>query len=143
MLAQCLGWVSGRGWCPFDPVSMFLLQGWQVSSDWNRAQTLRNLHKPRYADYAGRLDFLNFSAISACSAIKSNQRSNNTRGGPPHPLLLRNPIMTCAGQLRVKCKMVSVTQNAAPLLFEERRVVFKTKQKIIYARAHRDAPLIC
>ena len=43
---------------------MFLLQGWQVSSDWNRAQTLRNLYKPRYADYAGRLDFLNFSAIS-------------------------------------------------------------------------------
>jgi hypothetical protein len=57
VLAQRLGWVSGRGWCPFDPVSMFLLQGWQITSNWNRAETLRNLHKPRYADYAGRFGF--------------------------------------------------------------------------------------
>ena len=25
MLAQLLGWISARGWCPFDPISLFLL----------------------------------------------------------------------------------------------------------------------
>jgi hypothetical protein len=57
VLAQRLGWVSGRGWCPFDPVSMFLLTGWQVTNIWNRAKTLRHLHDPRYADYAQRFGF--------------------------------------------------------------------------------------
>jgi hypothetical protein len=46
VLAQRLGWVSGRGWCPFDPVSMFLLTGWQVTNVWNRAKTLGHLHDP-------------------------------------------------------------------------------------------------
>jgi len=49
MLAQRLGWTSARGWCPFDPVSIFLLLGWQLTQGWNRTQTLRH---PRYADYA-------------------------------------------------------------------------------------------
>ena len=57
VLAQRLGWVSGRGWCPFDPVSMFLLQGWQITNVWNRAKTLDHLHDPRYADYAQRFGF--------------------------------------------------------------------------------------
>jgi hypothetical protein len=57
VLAQRLGWVSGRGWCPFDPVSMFLLTGWQITNLWNRAQTLGHLHDPRYADYAQRFGF--------------------------------------------------------------------------------------
>ena len=52
VLAQCLGWTSARGWCPFDPVSMFLLQGWQIVNGWNRITTLSNLADPRYADYA-------------------------------------------------------------------------------------------
>jgi hypothetical protein len=57
VLAHLLGWRSGRGWMPFDPVSMFLLQGWQMTNDWSRAETLRQLHNPRYADYAQRFGF--------------------------------------------------------------------------------------
>jgi hypothetical protein len=57
VLAQRLGWTSARGWCPFDPVSMFLLQGWQIVNGWNRTQTLSNLADPRYADYAERFGF--------------------------------------------------------------------------------------
>jgi hypothetical protein len=57
VLAQRLGWTSARGWCPFDPVSMFLLQGWQVTNGWNRTATLGNLADPRYADYAQRFGF--------------------------------------------------------------------------------------
>lgn len=57
VLAQRLGWLSARGWMPFDPVSIFLLQGWQITNGWNRAETLRRLHNPRYADYAQRFGF--------------------------------------------------------------------------------------
>jgi hypothetical protein len=57
VLAQSLGWRSGRGWKPFDPVSFFLLTGWQITNGWNRAQTLKNLQDPRYADYARRFGF--------------------------------------------------------------------------------------
>jgi hypothetical protein len=37
VLAQLLGWKSGRGWEPFDPVSFFLLTGWQITQRWSRA----------------------------------------------------------------------------------------------------------
>jgi hypothetical protein len=57
VLAQLLGWTSARGWKPFDPLSIFLLLGWQITNGWNRAQTLRHLHDPRYADYAQRFGF--------------------------------------------------------------------------------------
>jgi len=57
VLAQRLGWTSGRGWKPFDPISVFLLLGWQISSVWNRAQALKNLADPRYADYRKRFGF--------------------------------------------------------------------------------------
>ena len=57
VLAQRLGWRSARGQVPFDPVSMFLLLGWQVTEKWTRATTLSNLAKPRYADYAKRFGF--------------------------------------------------------------------------------------
>jgi len=57
VLAQLLGWASARGQMPFDPVSIFLLTGWQITNGWNRAHTLRNLRKPRYADYARRFGF--------------------------------------------------------------------------------------
>jgi hypothetical protein len=52
VLAQLLGWTSAQGWKPFDPLSIFLLLGWQITNGWTRAQTLRNLHHPRYADLA-------------------------------------------------------------------------------------------
>lgn len=57
VLAQRLGWTSARGWCPFDPVSMFLLQGWQIVNGWKRAKTLDNLSDPRYADCAQHFGF--------------------------------------------------------------------------------------
>ena len=59
VLAHLLGWASARGQVPFDPVSIFLLTGWQITNQWSRAQTLRNLRKPRYADYAQRFGFEN------------------------------------------------------------------------------------
>ena len=51
VLAQLLGWTSARGQKPFDPVSIFLLIGWRITNKWTRAETLRNLRNPRYADY--------------------------------------------------------------------------------------------
>jgi hypothetical protein len=57
VLAQRLGWTSSRGQAPFDPVSIFLLHGWQLINGWSRAETLRNLTKKRYADYAERFGF--------------------------------------------------------------------------------------
>jgi len=59
VLAQRLGWTSARGKRPFDPVSMFLLTSWQIINDWTRAETLRNLQHPRYADYAQWFGFEN------------------------------------------------------------------------------------
>jgi hypothetical protein len=58
VLAQRLGWTSARGQTPFDPVSIFLLHGWQITHGWTRAETLRNLRNPRYADYARRFGFV-------------------------------------------------------------------------------------
>ena len=57
VLAQLLGWTSARGWTPFDPVSIFLLIGWQITNGWNRAEVLRQIRKPRNADYALRFGF--------------------------------------------------------------------------------------
>jgi hypothetical protein len=57
VLAQRLGWTSARGWIPFDPVSLFLLQGWQITQGWSRTETLTNLRTPRFADYAQRFGF--------------------------------------------------------------------------------------
>jgi len=51
VLAQRLGWTCARGHTPFDPVSIFLLHGWQITNGWNRADTLKNLADPRYDDY--------------------------------------------------------------------------------------------
>ena len=59
VLAQQLGWQTARGQIPFDPVSMFLLHGWQISNKWNRADTLKNLHDPRYADLVAIFGFEN------------------------------------------------------------------------------------
>ncbi len=59
VLAQRLGWTRARGWMPFDPVSLFLLHGWQITNGWSRADTLRHLCDPRYADYAQRFGFEN------------------------------------------------------------------------------------
>jgi len=56
-LAYLLGWTSGKGYPPFDPVSLLLLHFWQIFNGWNRAQTLRNLQDSRYADYARLFGF--------------------------------------------------------------------------------------
>ena len=58
VLAQLLGWRTGRGQQPFDPVSVFLLLGWQIVNRWSRAETLRQLQQPRHADYARRFGFV-------------------------------------------------------------------------------------
>ena len=57
VLAQRLGWTSPRGQIPFDPVSIFLLHGWQITNGWSRAETLNNLAKKRNADYAQGFGF--------------------------------------------------------------------------------------
>jgi hypothetical protein len=59
VLACLLGWQSGRGWRPFDPVSLFLLVAWQIVNRWKRSQALRNLADPRYADYTRGFGFQN------------------------------------------------------------------------------------
>jgi len=59
VLAQRLGWVSARGYEPFDPLSFFLLLGWQITNQWNRTETLRHVAEDRYADYAQRFGFEN------------------------------------------------------------------------------------
>ena len=57
VLASLLGWTSARGRCPFDPVFLFLFVSWQLVNGWNRAQALRHLNHPRYADYRQRFGF--------------------------------------------------------------------------------------
>ena len=57
VLAQLLGWKSGRGWEPFDPLSFFLLVAWQIAQRWERSQALKNLADARYADYASWFGF--------------------------------------------------------------------------------------
>lgn len=57
VLAWLLNWQSARGWCPFDPLSIFFVHGWQITNSWSRALTLQNLHNPRYADYANLFGF--------------------------------------------------------------------------------------
>lgn len=57
VLAQRLGWISARGYAPFDPISFFLLNGWQLTNRWTRAETLAHLGEDRYADYAERFGF--------------------------------------------------------------------------------------
>lgn len=59
LLAWLLGWTSARGKLPFDPLSFFLLVSWQIVEGWSRAQALRNIQDPRYADYAAAFGFLN------------------------------------------------------------------------------------
>jgi hypothetical protein len=36
---------------------MFLFVSWQLVNEWTRARALRNLKKPRYADYRQRFGF--------------------------------------------------------------------------------------
>ena len=57
VLAERLGWRSAKGKVPFDPISLFLLTLWQIVNGWSRAQSLRNLRKPRYVDYVERFGF--------------------------------------------------------------------------------------
>jgi hypothetical protein len=57
VLAQRLGWTSARGYTPFDPISIFLLLGWQIVNGWNRTDMLKNLADPRYDDYRKRFGF--------------------------------------------------------------------------------------
>lgn len=55
MLAHLLGWTSARGQTPFDPITIFLMIGWQITNGWSRAELLRQIHNPRNEDYVQRL----------------------------------------------------------------------------------------
>jgi len=57
VLAAQLGWTSAQGKVPFDPVSLCLLTLWQIVNGWSRAETLRNLKKAPFQDYARRFGF--------------------------------------------------------------------------------------
>jgi hypothetical protein len=57
VLAEHLGWTSAQGKVPFDPLSLCLLTLWQLVNAWSRAETLRNLRKPQFQDYAQRFGF--------------------------------------------------------------------------------------
>jgi hypothetical protein len=59
VLAWLLGWNSSRGQVPFDLVSLFLFISWRIVNGWTRAQALRDLQNPRYADYARCFGFVN------------------------------------------------------------------------------------
>ncbi len=52
VLAEKLYRASALGRVPYDPISFFLLFGWQLANRWNRLEVLRHLKEPRYADYA-------------------------------------------------------------------------------------------
>ena len=59
LLAYLMGWKSARGWQPFDPLSIFLTQGWQITNRWTRSQTIQNLANPIYADDVRRFGYEN------------------------------------------------------------------------------------
>ncbi len=48
---------SARGRIPFDPISCFLLFGWQLVNRWKRLEALRQLAKERNADYREAFGF--------------------------------------------------------------------------------------
>lgn len=52
VLSRQLGWTTAQGQVPFDPVSLFLLVGWQLTNSWNRAEMLKNVARSRHADLA-------------------------------------------------------------------------------------------
>jgi hypothetical protein len=83
VLAQLLGWKSGRGWEPFDPVSFFLLVVWQIANHWKRSQTLKNLADERYADYARWFGFQNgvYPTEGGVRYFLTTLGRNSDRGG--------------------------------------------------------------
>ena len=57
ILAARLYQPSSRGKVPFDPLSFLLLFFWQTINRWPRLKTLRELAKPRNADYSRSFGF--------------------------------------------------------------------------------------
>ncbi|MBI4310306.1 MAG: hypothetical protein HY681_00885 [Chloroflexi bacterium] len=57
VLAQKLYRASHRGRVPFDPISLFLIFGWQLVNRWDRTEMLAHLAEDRYADYAAAFGF--------------------------------------------------------------------------------------
>ena len=57
MLAAKLYQASALGRVPYDPISLFLLFGWQLVNRWNRLEALRKLAEARNADYACAFGF--------------------------------------------------------------------------------------
>jgi hypothetical protein len=57
VLAAKLYRASALGRVPYDPISFFLLFGWQLSNRWNRVETLRHLAEARHSDYVTAFGF--------------------------------------------------------------------------------------
>lgn len=57
VIAEKLYRASALGRVPYDPISFFLLFGWQLSNRWKRLEVLRHLKEPRHADYACAFGF--------------------------------------------------------------------------------------
>jgi hypothetical protein len=94
LLAQILGWTSARGYTPFDPISLFLLLGWQLVNGWTRGQLLKHLADPRWADYARRLGF-----HAGCYPTEGALRYFLTAAGQARPVLdLLIPLPAELGQ---------------------------------------------
>jgi hypothetical protein len=70
VLAQLLGWQSGGGWKPFDPLALFLLTTWQLVNRWNRAEPLRKL-RPQLAPAT----CANYAMPTMLSALVYGKRS--------------------------------------------------------------------
>jgi hypothetical protein len=57
VLAEKLYQASALGRVPYDPISFFLLFGWQLFNRWKRLEVLRHLKEPRHSDYATAFGF--------------------------------------------------------------------------------------
>ena len=116
VLAQQLGWRTPRGQVPFDPVSLFLLLGWQLSQGWNRAEALRKLAEPRYADLAHLFGFR--------AGRYPYRRGGYVIFSPPSvrtPPVLTSPCMKMKRRGRsgcANCSTISIAQSVQ--LFRER-----------------------
>jgi hypothetical protein len=48
---------EGRGYRPYDPVSIFLLKLWQLSEGWKRNQVIRKMRQLEYAEVVAAMGF--------------------------------------------------------------------------------------
>ena len=108
VLAQRLGWRSGRGWTPFDPLSFFLLTGWQITNAWSRAETL---HQPARSPLC-RL----CSALRLPRGLLSHRRRPALRPHHPRPSLRYGPRPSSGRGSTGRCGRAGLNQLIAQSL---------------------------